>query len=128
VAALATAEAARASAAQPSTTLRLERGSFAEHLGQTFVVSGAVGRTTARLVAVEDLTSSDRRHDPDRFSLIFRSARPLPGGQGMFHLHRRGRRGIDAFVVPVDRGVSGFCLQVVVNRRASSPTRNRRQQ
>ena len=114
-----------ADAARPQTLL-LDRSRFSPHVGRMFtIVSGGI-QVPARLAAVNDLMPVLRRADPARFSLLFKLAAPLPGGQGIYQLRRRSLSSTDLFVVPVDRGVTGHFCQVIVNRRTAGPDNHRR--
>ena len=116
---------ARASAAgrKGGARLRLVRSAFTPHVGSRFTLTVPGASTTTRLSAVDDLGTVLRRNDPHRFSLLFRADERLPGGQGIFRVHRSGAGDIDLFVVPVDRGVRGHHYQAIVN---SQPARSSR--
>lgn len=100
--------------AQAATSAIPTRDAFNRCLGSTFRISNTAFAIDGVLTEVADLVPLVRANDPNRFSLIFQTSGALPQGVYSFRQNKIGSSQL--FCVPVDRGVKGRFLQVVVNR------------
>jgi hypothetical protein len=100
VAALAAGGPPALSATRARAATVIGRSHFTPHLGGTFYVTIAGGRTSVRLTAIEDVAGA--RNDERSFALSFRGRRGA-FEQGMYTVTRSGAGRMQLFLVPVGR-------------------------
>jgi uncharacterized protein (DUF58 family) len=91
----------------------LTRANFTPYKNSLFTVRGLQFKTKFRLVAIDDLSPSDKGH-PRRFSLVFRPVSGRRPGQGTYKFVHPKAGTVSMFVVPTGQSHD---YQAVFNAR-----------
>jgi hypothetical protein len=98
--------------------VKLERSTFAEHLGETFrAVVEPENQLELELVEVEVLGSAPPQDPPRResFSIVFRGPKDNALAQGTFRMEHDEIGGFDIFLVPIGEDQDGRQYEAIFN-------------
>lgn len=96
---------------------RLERSTFAQHLGEIFTIRrGALDTVDIELIEVSDFLHKDTHPVSESFSIVFRGPRYHPLEQGTYEVEHNAIGTFFLFVVPIYPEEGSLNYEAVFNR------------